>query len=552
MLAWLLLPLGVCLLGLLRGSFARGTRFLEIQPRYQALLHDLGLREVDDFFRLPAVIVCGHRNRHTAEVVLGRGADVVRAYIKREQFTYWRDYFTSVWNGLGWVSRSCREARLLKMLHRAGVPCPELIAAGEDHQGRAFVLVRELSNSRELGPFLRDSASAGSHARRALARRLGETLAHMHWAGFQHADLYSKHVHVGSSDGAVHFLDWQRARYRHRIAWRWCLKDLAALDATLAEELATPRERMCCVRAYLRASTASRHTPRKILATIQRYSAILLQKRHIREARHAPQVPGAQNLIWLDGEALCVTREFLDATGGGVPAWLLPPTRSARPANCQEWEKVEVPRLGEAILLRGWTCRPFFWLWRRLRGQSFVAPEMRQAALLFRLQRYGLRAPRLLAVGQRHRHPWRIESFLLLQPPRCRAKCVDELSQLRQKNVRSYRKLLREIGTVVRRLHESGCFLAGLMGDVLEQSLGILSPAEDGVQVGIRDVTGLHARRRPRSRRARRDLQALSERYVSRLVSRSDAVRFLRGYLGPGTPKTLREQVRHWLRRSRP
>src|SRR5947209_5957643 len=144
MLVGALLILIVFLLGVLRFSLARGSRALDVNPRYGALLNDQGLRTVDDFMRLQAVIVCGHRHRHTAEITLGAGPTAVRAYLKREQLTYWRDYFSSVWAGLGWGSRSCREGRMLRALEAANFPCPEFIACGEDDRGRAFLLVRAL------------------------------------------------------------------------------------------------------------------------------------------------------------------------------------------------------------------------------------------------------------------------------------------------------------------------------------------------------------------------------------------------------------------------
>src|SRR5207302_730262 len=183
---------------------------------------------------------------------------------KREQATYWRDYVSSLWAGLGWASRSSREGRMLQALRAAGLPCPEFMAAGEDDRGRAFLLVRELEATQELRQVLRQPGVP----RRPLARRLGQLLASLHDAGFCHADLYSKHVHV----------------------------DRAGRGGCLAPAL-----------AYVRAQAAR-----------------LLLKRHVREARQAPMAVGVQNLVWLDGEALCVTREFLESVGGQVPKWLLP------------------------------------------------------------------------------------------------------------------------------------------------------------------------------------------------------------------------------------
>src|SRR5438128_12125803 len=245
------LSLTARVLGWLRIPFARGRRPLEINPRYRPLLDRLGLREVDDFLRLQAVIVCGHRHRHTAHLTLGAGETAVRAFLKREQATYWRDYVSSLWAGLGWVSRSSREGRMLQALQAAGFPCPEFIAAGEDDRGRAFLLVRELEGTEELRQVLREHTTDVA-GRRLLARRIGCVLAEMHDAGFRHGDLYSKHVHANLARQTIHFLDWQRAQRRRRLSWVCRLHDLAALDATLNDDLASPRERLICLAAYLK------------------------------------------------------------------------------------------------------------------------------------------------------------------------------------------------------------------------------------------------------------------------------------------------------------
>src|SRR5205807_933169 len=91
---------------------------------------------------------------------------------------------------------------------------------------------------------------------RALAARLCEALAAVHAAGVTHPDLYAKHVLVGAA--GVCFLDWARARRRWVLGWERRWRDLAALDATLADDLASPRERLACLRAYLRRQVGRR------------------------------------------------------------------------------------------------------------------------------------------------------------------------------------------------------------------------------------------------------------------------------------------------------
>src|SRR5206468_2970976 len=54
---------------------------------------------------------------------------------------------------------------------------------------------------------------------------------------------------------------------------------------------------------------------------------------------------------------------------------------------------------------------------RRLQQGKFPAPEFAQAALLFRLQRFGVHGPRLLAMGHRRVSAWQRYAFLLTEPP---------------------------------------------------------------------------------------------------------------------------------------
>ncbi|MBV9126318.1 MAG: phosphotransferase, partial [Planctomycetes bacterium] len=372
-------------------------------------LADQGLTEPAHFLALPGVVVSGHPDRHVVRVTLG----ALTGFLKREHRLPWRDRLVNALAGFGFVSRSRREAHLLRRLPRAGIGCPEFLAAGEDGRGRAFLLVREVTGSVDLRTNLRDDL-ATKPERRAFARRLGETLAKLHNAGFDHPDLYAKHILVGTGDGAIHFLDWQRSRHQSRLSWKHRGRDLAALDATLPEELADARDRLACLRSYLRHS----HQPLlPVLTVIRHRSRILLKRRRIREMRHGQGPDGRQNLVWLDGEALCVTPEFLDSLQGRIPDWLASVYDLGGQGNGVAQQTVTLPEGCQANLIRRRASRLFTWLWSCLRCRPWVTPEVKNAGLLFLLERHGLPTPRLLAFGQRRPKPWRTESFLLTQTP---------------------------------------------------------------------------------------------------------------------------------------
>src|SRR5262249_29838796 len=151
-----------------------------------------------DFLSLPVVIISGHPDRFVGRVVLSSGEEEFTAFLKREHHIPWRSRLASLLAGFGFVSRSLREARTLQALQREGIGCAEWLAAGEDGKGRAFLLIREVTGAVELREYLRDEREAGR--RTAVMRVLGAALAGLHNAGFEHPDLYAKHVLINRVD----------------------------------------------------------------------------------------------------------------------------------------------------------------------------------------------------------------------------------------------------------------------------------------------------------------------------------------------------------------
>jgi tRNA A-37 threonylcarbamoyl transferase component Bud32 len=387
--------------------------FVHINPRYQALLGQHGLSRPEDLLELPAVIVSGHPDRHVARVMLGGGTSAQPAFIKREHRVRWRDRFLNAAAGFGFVSKCHREAQTLRALARTGIGCPEWMADGEDERGRAFLLVRALPGAVDLRLFLRDHLRHDGGDRQRFARRLGHALARIHEAGFDHPDIYAKHIMVDPASESVWFLDWQRSRRRIRVGTAMRQRDLAALDATVANNLADPRDRLRCLRSYLRAANFQ-HGWKDWAGAIRRRTRRMLAKRHVRDGRLCPLPGGTQELLWLDGDALCVTRSFWTELQGRVPDWLRH-SRSLEEFGSVSQAVVTLPGGGRGLLVRGRRRQPLRWLWTEFRRRPFLSPELRQAGALFRMQRRGLRAPRLLAFGQRRPMPWQLESFLLTE-----------------------------------------------------------------------------------------------------------------------------------------
>jgi tRNA A-37 threonylcarbamoyl transferase component Bud32 len=493
---------------------------LDVNPRYREALAGLGLVRTEDFLSLKGVIYSGHPDRHILRLTLGTGPGALAAFLKKEHRVPWRDRLASAWTGFGLISKSCREFALLSALEHAGFGCPEPLAAGEA-DGRAFLLVRAIEEAEDLRTFLQENVEK-PHVVRAVARQLGAELARLHAGGFQHLDLYSKHLLVAfdyDTDWArFFFLDWQRGR-RRSAAGR--LRDLAALDGTLADNLAAGRDRLACLHAYLRrwAGPGDPLSLSRAACIVSRRSAALLRRRRIRELRQPPLPAGAQNLIWMDGEALCVTRQFLAANGGQLPTYL---TRAEQLRIGQvQCSRVPAPAGGWATLVQRSASHPWRWLWSRLRGRRLVSPELEQAGILFLLQRYGLVTPALLAVGQRPARPWQLQSFLLIQQPANSVRLFHSAAELIDRQ-----RLHREAGAVLRRMHEAGCYLAGCSDEEIGQLFQV-----QGERIVLGSMAGLRREHRPSVRLARRDLRRVLA-LLDWLRGRAEARYFLQGYEG--------------------
>ncbi|MGE3808336.1 MAG: lipopolysaccharide kinase InaA family protein, partial [Gemmataceae bacterium] len=234
----------------------RRVKRLLVHARYRERLADLGLTRAEHFLSLPGLIVSGHVDRNVSRVLLGVGPRGLPAYLKREHSRPWKEMLVNWLSGFGWISRSRREARMLQDARNAGVAVPDWLAAGEDEQGRAFLLVRALKAVRDLREYLVEFAGS-IRERRSFARRLGAELARMHDQGFEHRDLYANHLLI-DSEGRIQIIDWQRARrWRFPLSWNRRLHELACVDATLEQHTASRTDRLACLRAYV----AETHLP---------------------------------------------------------------------------------------------------------------------------------------------------------------------------------------------------------------------------------------------------------------------------------------------------
>jgi len=421
---------------LLTAEAAPAGRTMLVNPAQADVLRAAGVHTAEDVLALPEEIVSGHPDRQVGRVRLGG----VVAYLKKEHRVPWRERLRNLWAGFGPASKSWREAATLRQVGEAFPGLPSWIAAGETRDGRAFLLLRELTGTYPLSEALERWRDV-PRVRRKLADELGRALASLHESGFVHGDLFAPHVLVDPATLQVFFLDWQRAGRSARGCWR----DLATLDLTLATELAGPRVRLACLMTYLR-HREGRGSLREALREVRQAAAPLAGRRHVRAKSLRCETADRLRLVCLQGDALRVTPAFLHLWPRDLPGFL---NRDAD-EDCE----VELPDGGRGRLVRRRHELPWF----RRRGaarRTWTSPQRLQMNLLFRLHHFGVAVPEVLAAGEKPLPDGQVEAFLLtrLLPHTVRLGswlpgCPDPDSR---------RHVLHSAGVLIARLHAAGC-----------------------------------------------------------------------------------------------
>lgn len=484
-----------------RDRRGRGHSAFLVNPAYAAMLRRADLTRPEDFLRLREEIVSGHPDRQVSRIVLGAGLDAVPAFLKREHRVPWKERLANWWQGFGLASKSWREARVLQSLRADFDACPEWIAAAELADGQAFLIVREVTGAVPL-PRCPDTL------RRAVARRLGRTLAEMHSLGVAHGDLYANHVLVHPRTLAITFLDWQRAIRVGRLSPRQRWRDLAAIMATLPPGLAATHDCFACLATYLSHAGDIPVSLRQAFAAVQEEVRRLRKERHVR----TKALPGGkpQSLVCRDGNALRITPEFQRLWPIRVPDFL-------RGTELKSVSEVRLPDGGIGRLSAGCHHLP----WYRQRGpwrRTWTSPQRVRMGLLFRLERRGIEAPRVLAEGERPGADGTVEAFLLTRVPERAVPLEPWLASCREDAQRE--PVARLAGAFLARLHAAGCFFRAAPAGLGVQDLG--EP-----KIVLLDAAGLVVRRRWQGLWKRRDLWK-----VRRLVR---AAGVSEGYWGAGS-----------------
>jgi 3-deoxy-D-manno-octulosonic acid kinase len=126
-------------------------------------------------------------------------------------------------------TRSFREWQLLYLMHRAGLPVPQPIAAGYRRRGSTYSA--DLLVGRIPGVLSLAAALAVGPLSLAVWVAIGRCLRNFHARGICHADLNAHNILLGEQDGKVWLIDFDRGAVR-TPGW-WADANLVRLQRSL-------------------------------------------------------------------------------------------------------------------------------------------------------------------------------------------------------------------------------------------------------------------------------------------------------------------------------
>jgi hypothetical protein len=160
-------------------------------------------------------------------------------------------------------------------------------------------------------------------------------------------------------------------------------------------------------------------------------------------------------------------------------------------------------------------------------GRPLITPELESMNVLFRLQRYGIAVPRLLAAGQKYVRPWQMESFLLTESTQNGLSLAGYVAKAAPPRRRT---ALRQAALLMRQMHHANCYLDDDRRETVEGLLNVCCVSPTKPTVGLATVQGIEKSHYPNSVRGQLDLAALV-RHLGATCSRSDLLCGLLAYL---------------------
>lgn len=456
----------------------------------------------------------------------------------------------------GAVSRQRREWEVLRQLHALGFMGPRPLACVEEF-GRAALLLEDLEGARPLPAQLLDASwQPDADERREFFQHLGREIGRLHATGYAHGSLSAPAVLAIRQEGAARFgfQHVAKARQFRRLSLARRAAELAMLDATLPERIATAEDRQRLVEAYIHEACIEGQAG-DLLELIAKRRERLLARRDVWEIRERflagdDLVPPTRPAhLWIDP----AFRPALESTGLAS----LPAVMETKSGKClrvlkdrENWrlDLPHVPGPPGAYLKKHHIRTMGSWLRAKLgRGPGDTAGrvEARNIALL---RRAGIAAMRLIAFGEQLLPNGELQSFVLTQ----------ELAGYLQLD----HYLKQRVASAARRTPTEQAALRVLVDQVAELAgkfhrLGynhrdlycchfFVKPESEGrFQINLIDLQRVEHRRWLRRRWIIKDLAQLSYSAPRDQIRCREKLAFMRRYLGVSR---LRPQDKRFIR----
>jgi 3-deoxy-D-manno-octulosonic acid kinase len=177
-----------------------------------------------------------------------------------------------------WFFGTARPLRELAAVERAterGVATARALALYGERRALGFytwrIALREIDGTVDLERFFRGGVPAGSPRARAVVREAARTIASLHAAGLDHADLHLKNLLVDEAgDGPVFVVDLDKATSRDPLPTRATEANLLRLDRSVEKQLrrglhVTRTDRLRFLREYGAGGLPPRPALRRLL-----------------------------------------------------------------------------------------------------------------------------------------------------------------------------------------------------------------------------------------------------------------------------------------------
>ncbi|MFQ3592419.1 MAG: lipopolysaccharide kinase InaA family protein [Gemmataceae bacterium] len=411
-----------------------------------------------------------------------------------------------------------------QMLRARGIPTLEPLAWGRDGL-HSYLVTRTLPDATPL----LDELQRLGEIPRDLPERLGRFLARCHAAGVSHADLHPGNLLL-TPDGCFHLIDLHLVHVGLPLAARAALANLVLLDRWFALR-ASRSQRLRALRAYQAARPELSLDPRDLAqatAASLRQLVRELDQRCRGKGRHYARIPGGLRTTLLEADAVTQVQARADALLDAPEAKVLKRSASSTVIECE----VLLEGQPTAVVLKRvdatrWTDSLATWF----RPDAVTRSWRMGHAMSLR----GLPSPRCLAV-------WHVGATgYLLQEKVPQPRYLKEfLAELPAKSVQRKRDLLRQVGRLVRRLHEWGIRHRDLKAPNLLVSparahlgpRGLEAPRWDGGDhLWLVDLVGARLQRQVSLERRQRDLARLAASFVDEpTLSQTDRLRVLLSY----------------------